>query len=102
MACDNIHIMLFLLIIVLFALYAHLYLTIFSENFTPISNDALQNLASLYNNGTLTVSNLKVTQNASIGGNLTTAGNSTVSGNSTVAGSSTLANWNINNNRLGI
>ncbi len=61
-----------------------------------ISNEGLQNLASMYNNGNLTVSSLTVTGKSvlqgdtAITGNTTMTGNSTITGNSAVTGNATV------------
>lgn len=53
-------------------------------NNSDLSNEALANIASIYNNKNLTVTNLNVT------GNLTVAGNSSVQGNTTTNGTASI------------
>lgn len=97
MNIEKIHIIIFLLIALLFVLYANLYSAISNtENLTNLSNESLQNLASVYNNGTLTVNNIVAT------GNMSVAGNASVTGNLTTQGTSTLGKWNIRNDSIGI
>jgi hypothetical protein len=80
-----------LLIALLFVLYTQLYFSISTaENLTPLSNESLQNLSSVYNNGTLTVKNIVATGDVSVDGNLTTQC------------TSTLGKWKIRNDSIGI
>jgi hypothetical protein len=59
------------------------------------SYEAIQNLASMYNSGTLSVTNLQVTNNATIGGNATITGGLT-------SQSAQIGNWNIRDIRMGV
>lgn len=114
MNIEKIHIIIFLLIALLFVLYANLYLLISNtENLTPLSNESLQNLSSVYNNGTLTVGNIVATGNVSVAGNASVKGNTSVTGNLvasntsvtgnlTTQGTSTLGKWTIRNDSIGI
>ncbi len=73
------------------------------ENFAdavPItSNEALQNLASMYANGNLTVSNLTVTGKSNLQGDAIIGGNTTIGGTATVTGkTSLLADTNVGKN----
>jgi hypothetical protein len=76
---SKIHVILFILVIILFGMYFNLTHSR-SENFTAISNESLQNLASVYNMGTLTVDNIVTT------GNITSAGDITAKSLTTVGG----------------
>ncbi len=58
---------------------------------TVTSNEALQNLASMYANGNLTVSSLTVTGKSNLQGDTTITGNSAVTGNSTISGTATIS-----------
>ncbi len=68
---NNINILLLAIVLILCIAYYGLYCDIEklkeTEHYTQISNDALQTLSSVYNNGTLTVTNLNVTGDAQIG-----------------------------------
>ena len=85
---------------------------------TDIANEALGNIAAIYNKGEMTVTNLKVTGNLDVTGNSIVGGTSTlkntnvagtlgVTGNSTVsgkmtAGSGKLGSYEIRGDRIGI
>lgn len=103
MNIEKIHIIIFLLIAMLFVLYMQLYKSFSDrENLTTLSNESLQNLASVYNNGTLTVGNIVTTGNVSVGGNASVTGNTSLAGNLTTQGVSTLGKWVIRNDSIGI
>jgi hypothetical protein len=74
---NTINIIFALLLAILFILY---FCNNTYENLTPLSNESIQNLSSVYNNGTLTVGNIVATGNVSIGGALTTTGAATING----------------------
>jgi len=57
--------------------------------------EAIRNVASIYNSGNMTVSNLNITGNLAVQGTTNT-------GTLNVSGNSSLANWNVRNDRIGI
>ena len=86
--------------IIFAALFAILFMLYYSknqyENLTPLSNESLQNLSSVYNNGVLTVGSIVTTGNATIGGN------TIINGDLSAKGSSSLGMWTIKNDSIGI
>lgn len=77
---NKIQIVLFLLVIILFIMYYNMYIKISKneENFTNISNEALQSLAAVYNSETITVKNIVATGNISVAGDTQVNGTLTV------------------------
>ncbi len=71
-------------------LYSNSNVEHFADTVPVTSNEALQNLASMYANGNLTVSSLTVTGKSNLQGDTTITGNSSVTGNSAVTGNSTI------------
>jgi hypothetical protein len=107
----TINIIFSILFVILFALYVGKNQR---EDLTNLSNESLQNLASVYNNGVLTVGSIVATGdvtiggtlntkgNTSIGGTLTTTGNTMLNSDLTTKGVSTLGLWTIKNDSIGI
>jgi len=97
-------IILILLLLIFIVWYVDYRVSTVKECMTPLSNEALQDIASIYNNsGTLTVPNLLVTGTITSGnnnfsvdssGNLSTAGSITGGGNGKIAGSFTTGGGN--------
>lgn len=88
---STINILFFVCILMLFALFIFFPCNhTLNEGYSQESLEAIQDIASVYNNGTLTVNNLHVTKQIVNDGDLQVAGNST------------LGQWNIRNDRIGI
>ena len=66
-----------------------------------LSYEAIQNIASMYNNGTMKVTNLEVSGNAKINGNATIGGNTAITGSLT-SNDATIGKWHIRDNRIGM
>lgn len=58
-----------IILLVVLIIYNFLFYSENFEKFTTVSNESVQNIASIYNNNKITVSNLETTQNISVGNN---------------------------------
>lgn len=83
-----------ILILVIFSIILSLDSNYEFEHLT--SNEAVQSIASIYNNSAMTVSDLNVT------GKLTVTGDIVGQNNLSVAKTSTLGKWSVRDNRIGI
>lgn len=89
---DNISTILIIIFIILI-----LYLTCSKNEHLTTTDETVQNIASMYNNGNVITTNLTSTGDTTVGGNLTTSKNLTVDGSATVNGNATIdGSTNIN------
>lgn len=65
------------------------------------SNEAVQNLASMYNSDKITVKNLEVTGDVNIKGNTNITGNTTLTGNANIT-KAIIGKWDIRDDKIGI
>lgn len=100
----TINIVLILSIIILFILHflSGRSVTEHLTSQTDASNEAIQNIASVYNTGTLVVDNLQVKNGLQVGNNLQVGNTLQVDNSLQVNGKSTLGQWTIYNDRIGI
>jgi hypothetical protein len=88
---NYINVVFFVLFLIIFALYFN---TNQNENLTNISNESLQNLSSVYNNGVLRVNRIETTGDVSVGGTATFG--------RVIADTSKIGKWEIRDDIIGI